>query len=417
MSFRQSSAPRGTQHKQQHHSIKTSMSSIRVGLWILAALVVGATAKSHQALPMALLNRARRFMNLSSLLSNQRNLAKTPYERVACHPVFQVTTSFGAPYMNFEKIEKKEEEEEEKQPEDIMESQAQRGFFGGGETRQVTLFYCDPMDAIQMHEEMKQMNNMKDADIRITTTTLAKAIRHSSNLGGGLPTGAGIDKMTGNLPSASDGGSLRYKIVPSKRQLFYAARCVGRERVGLFGNSPQEDAANVAAGSRALTRAMSERRRGTTKRILTPGQRTYQHMDGFLGIPVFSAPEMRKRYPSLKGMLSGTKEENPIFFSYEDLMETWAKMRKRDSSIPARPSSVEVFNLMDVLAAMDEDEWEKKKGFNWKAPVAELGRRFLPKRGEPGLESVTFIPPKNTVEYKEMTSANGNGKARLRPMR
>jgi hypothetical protein len=98
------------------------------------------------------------------------------------------------------------------------------------ESRPVTLFYVDPDDAIQMHEEMKQMTNMGNADIRITVTTLAKAIRQSSNLGG-LVTGSPIEPEHGQLKSTSEGGSLRYKIVPPKRQLFYAARCRGKEEM------------------------------------------------------------------------------------------------------------------------------------------------------------------------------------------
>jgi Tic22-like family len=343
--------------------------------------------------------QARRVANLSHTFGSQQVTAKTPYERIASHPVFQVTTSWGAPYMNFEKIERSDDDATA----DKM----------GQETRPITLFYMDPEDAVQMHEEMKHMDNMKNSDIRITTTTLAKAIRQAANFGNGLPTGAPVDPMTGNLKSAGEGGSLRYKIVPSKRQLFYAARCKGRERVGLMGTTPMEDAAQVLEGNAAINAANLARRVSKTK---TATDKKVAHMEGYTGIPVFCAPEMRRSHPLHKRLVS-REQEIPFFFSYEDLMEAWSTMHQRSrGAAPAVPSEVEVFNLMDLLTSMDREESKKHRRFSFfKDPVNSLKNSLRTEKT--GLEGITFIPPSNCIEYKERASREGNGKARLRPMR
>jgi hypothetical protein len=280
-----------------------------------------------------------------------------------------------------------------------------------------------------MHQEMKQMDNMNKADIRITCTTLAKAIRQASNFGDGLPTGAAIDPLTGKLPSINDGGSLRYKIVPSKRQLFYAARCRGRERVGLFGESPVEDAGTVLDGSQAVDATNQARRRdvrnGKSKAV-TPQQRQYRHMEGYSGIPVFLCPELRRRQPLLKGLLGGTREENPLFFSYEDLVEAWTKMKKHTDKAPVQPPNVEVLNLMDVLTSMDREAYADEFSFRFQIrdPVGSVQNQFkrlsqyvTARFTGPGLDAITFVPSSAAVHYKEEVAARGNGKARLRPMR
>lgn len=166
--------------------------------------------------------QARRVANLSHTFGSPHVTAQTPYERIASHPVFQVTTSWGAPYMNFEKVDRANDD-------------AKVG--AGQETRPVTLFYMDPEDAVQMHEEMKQMDHMSKSDIRITATTLAKAIRQAANFGDGLPTGSPIDPLTGKLKSASEGGSLRYKIVPSKRPIL-CSKVQGKRAGGVVWSFP-----------------------------------------------------------------------------------------------------------------------------------------------------------------------------------
>jgi len=343
--------------------------------------------------------QARRVANLSHTFGSPHVTAQTPYERIASHPVFQVTTSWGAPYMNFEKVDRANDD-------------AKVG--AGQETRPVTLFYMDPEDAVQMHEEMKQMDHMSKSDIRITATTLAKAIRQAANFGDGLPTGSPIDPLTGKLKSASEGGSLRYKIVPSKRQLYYAARCKGRERVGLFGASPTEDALQVLEGSAAINAANLARRISKSSQK-TPSQQKVAHMEGYTGIPVFFAPEMRRKYPIHKRLVS-REQEIPLFFSYEDLMQAWGTMRRKSNGVaPAEPSEVEVYNLMDVLTSMDRQQSMKQRPFSAKNLFRSVKNAVM--SSKTGLECITFVPPSNCVEYKERASREGNGKARLRPMR
>lgn len=372
--------------------------------------------KSASSLPSQAWNQARRMANLGNLFGSARVTAKTPYERVGSHPVFQVTTSWGAPYMSFEKIDTGGADE------------SATNLLGyGGDMRPVTLFYMDPEDALAMHQEMKQMENMIKSDIRITATTLAKAIRQASNFGDGLPTGTPIDPLTGKLPSVSDGGSLRYKIVPSKRQLFYAARCAGRERVGQFSDNPADDAGTVLDGNQALDAINQGRRRDVRNgksKAFTPDQRKYRHMEGYLGIPVFYCPALRRKLPVVKGLLGGTREENPLFFSYEDMLDAWNTMRKRDQKAPVVPPNVEVMNLMDVLASMDRESSAPALPFDLKDPVGSIAHQFhalkrsiTTRFSGPDLDAISFIPSGAAVHYKEVLAARGNGKSRLPRMR
>lgn len=286
-----------------------------------------------------------------------------------------------------------------------------------GSNRPVTLYYMDPLEALQMHQEMKQMGSMGQSDIRITVTTLAKAIRQSSNKGSGLLTGSPVNPRTGKVPK--DSGALRHKIVPSKRQLFYATRCLGRERVGLFGDTAQFDARIVATGALGME-TIKRKREGprNNRRTLTPLQEKYKHMEGHLGIPVFYTPELTKRLPAFKRIVSRTADESPIFFSYEDMMEAWSQLRRRNKTqkLPPRPETVEVYNLMDILSSMDRDEWRSRKPMNVMKPLDSIKNQFQPEK-KSGLESLTFIPTKLALEYKEKIASEGNGKSRLRPMR
>jgi hypothetical protein len=384
--------------------------------WLLLAILAGMLLlASNVHASSSLFHEARRFLNLGSTFGSPTSCSKeTPYDRVMGHPVFQVTTPWGAPYMNFEKVDAVERQSLQlSQGGDIMGPES--------ESRPVTLFYMDPDDAIQMHEEMKQMSNMGNADIRITVTTLAKAIRQSSNLGGGLVTGSPIEALDGKLKSTNEGGSLRYKIVPPKRQLFYAASCQGKERVGLFGNA-QEEANTFVESSQFVHNVNLERRREKKERRsntsgLSRAQLESAHMEGYSGIPVFYAPQLKRVHPLWKM----SREEMPFFFSYEDLQEAWKTMRRRHKkqrNIPAQPSVVEVFNLMDVLTSMEREQWKKKrKGFHWKDFSVGSLKMNRDKNDGLGLESITFVPPSYCVSYKEKISAQGNGKARLRPMR
>lgn len=358
-----------------------------------------------------LATQVRRMLNFGSTLGSATS-SKTPYDRVMGHPVFQVTTPWGAPYMNFEKVQQADAASL-KGSADVMGPES--------ESRPVTLFYMDYEDAIQMHEEMKQMGNMQNADIRITTTTLSKAIRQASNFGNGLVTGSPIEPLDGKLKSPNEGGSLRYKIVPPKRQLFYASRCLGKERVGLFG-SPQDESQTFVENNQFVHNVNLDRRREAKERRsksgLTKAQLQNKDMEGYTGIPVFYAPQLKRVHPMVKRVF-GSKEEKPFFFSYEDLQEAWTTMRgrsKKKRTIPPEPTTVEVYNLMDVLTSMERQQWKKNHPF-WHNPLQSVKNALEIRYKKTPLDDITFIPPKRCVQYKEKISAQGNGKARLRPMR
>ena len=419
----------------------------------------------------------RRRINLSNFLGNTPTLPA--YERILPQPVFQVTTAWGSPYMLFEKYK-----DEEKALMDLTSSED--GESGGGEgsgadvaskfkraqnkddmqdTRPISLYFLDEHDARALADEMHQMRHMKESDLRITCTSLGKAIRQASNLGNGLVTGQPMEDVSGKLLSMDAGGSLRHKIVPSKRELFYAARCVGRERVGCFGSSPADDAELllqpqdvIEANKMGLRRkavknaaARAKKARQLEKEGLVETnddrlRREYSHMEGQVGLPVFYAPGLVKKPPKIRTLLQGTKKAwstaslTPLYFSYEDLLHDWSMMRARSSSannnnnedtmIPVKPPQVEVFNMMDVVTSIDKDQWKAHRraeleremmGFWGKIPV--LHHLFRGKAtaslgaAASGLDKIIFIPSSLGVQAKERIRANGNRKARLRPMR
>jgi len=228
-----------------------------------------------------------------------------------------------------------------------------------------------------------------------------------------------VEPLSGNLKSVDEGGSLRHKIMPPKRQLYYAARCVGKERVGMFGDNPAEDASSAVLGNSALEGLNLMRRREkadrkSSNRARTPMQIKNAHMEGYTGIPVFWAQGMQRRPPLLKRLITGNRQETPLFFNYEDLMDAWGKMKKSSKKLPEQPT-VEVFNLWDVLTSMDKEAWKssKAKKYDWAKP---LKSRFG-KADAPGLNDITFVPSSRAIDYKETITGRGNGKARLRPMR
>jgi len=319
--------------------------------------------------------------------------------------------------------------------------------------RQVGLYFLDQEDALRLRDEMLQMEQMKGADMRITVSSLGKAVSHASNLNGGLTTGQPIDKLTGKL---NDGGSLRYKIVPPKREIYYAARCEGKERVGCFGLDAGEDAELMTnsmpiigatlAGRRKS--AMERKRRGSKQGVeentVDPIRQDYAHMEGSVGIPVFHCEELRKYSKVKQGVLKNNKTpETPLFFSYDDLMESWTAVRDRLNKkakkskesgekvmMPEKPN-VEVYNLIDVVTSMDRDRWHvnrasevRRNQLLGKIPLVNkiLGRSVNSSaeitKISTGLEQIVFVPSSRAAKFKEMVSKVGNGKAQgLRPMK
>jgi hypothetical protein len=391
---------------------------------ILGIYLIACNGLTSASVWTKIATRTRRFLNFGGAFGSATQ-AETPYDRVTGHPVFCVTTPWGSPYLSMEKLTDLEEtvpnqvssssdSSRTRKSTSLSEEQA--------EYRTVALYFMDPADALAVQGEMKQMENMEKADIRISSFSLAKALRQATNLGYGLPTGLAVDPLTGKLP-VEDGGALRYKIVPAKRQLYYAARCQGKERVGLWSESATEDAVTAVLGNSALEAANLGRRRDRrerkTQRTKTAAQMASSHMEGYSGVPVFYCNGLQRNLPLWKRLGSGCRYETPMFFNYEDLQGAWDAMKAqcKPSVRPTIPHSpqVEVFNLWDVLVSMDRD---KSARGDWKKhPVAGLKRRLFLTQEAPTLQDVTFVPNSASVQYKEAISRRGNGKARLRPMR
>ena len=427
-------------------------------------------------LPGTLINGVRRHLNFNGLLGSPtrptNSASHTSYEKVMGHPVFQVTTSWGSAYMNMEELSEEDNGSSSQQSSseggsnndgdnDGDNKKSKLGVAKNGDEaadirqdryRAISLYYMDPDDAIGAHAEFKQMDGMKDTDVRVTTVSLVKAIRSAANLGRGMLTGQPIDYHKGTVLPTKEGGSLRHKIMPPKKQLYYAARCHGRERIGLFSDStdPAESRKDheVAAviGNSALAYRKAQRKQANRDRKLAykPKNRLeaeHAHMDGNLGIPVFYAPGMERRRSRVKSLVSGAvRKEIPLFFNYEDLERAWQKTKPiagssgadKDKYLPNEPLGVEVFNLWDVLTSMEKDQARRAQARSKESPQNRILQslaypfrnrfRNVVDNGSDGsnesvLDSLVFIPSSDACTYKEGITARGNGKARLRPMR
>jgi len=401
----------------------------------------------------SVVTRGRRTLNLSNLFGSATGA--DAYDRISSQPVFSVGTPWGSPYLLFERVEKGETSITADEPEDAAseENNSMMALSSGkGEkARQVALYFLDPHDAMALRDEMLQMDVMKGADMRICVSSLGKAISQASNLGKGLPTGQPMDDLTGKMKSAEEGGALRYKIVPPKRELFYAARCHGRERVGLGfgGNTPEADAElmlqpNSYIGvqlmkckQKALERLKKNRGQVILKEGVDPIQKEYAYMEGSVGIPVFYCKGLEKQN-KVKGMLrvtDNTKAASPLFFSYEDLQDAWSATRAKDENMPETPPKIEVFNLIDVVSSIDKAQWQQQRNIDLmrkslvaKVPLLKhtLGNdawtatNFNKKvlKASTGLENVVFVANSKSVEYNNLVSRMGDSKARrLRPMK
>jgi predicted DNA-binding protein (UPF0251 family) len=384
-----------------------------------------------QDLSTAVLNKTRQTLNLSNVFGSQTSIPA--YERIESQPVFTVTTPWGSPYLLFERADRTESNLEFDEEEKSSGKQ--------DNTKQVALYFMDEEDAMRLRDEMLQMDQMAGADMRITASSLGKAIAQASNLHKGLLTGQPIDEHSGKMRSPDDGGVLRYKIVPPKRELFYAARCKGKERVGLWGTNPEDDArlmmqsVPVIGGTMAMLRKSATEKSKRNRRGKSPGndetqsseddaiRNKYKHMEGFVGIPVFHCPEMKK-YNRIKSIVRNEahKMQSPLYFSYEDLMAGYSAMRSKSkdpSQIPETPN-VEVYNLMDVITSIDREQWKTKYNKRFRAGVRKYIPSFFGEKNKvsTGLERVVFIPNSKSAKFKNQVSKVGNSKPRgLRPMR
>jgi len=307
-------------------------------------------------------------------------------------------------------------------PDDVVEEGKQR-------SRTTCLYFMDPDDAQGMRDEMKQMggDDSKATDVRVMTTCFGRAVRQASVLGPGLPTGQPLDDETGRLNKST----LRYKIVPSRRELFYASKCHGKERVGLFGQNPEDDAREVMMD--AVTRMQMKKKREMMERTSmkrgekeTALRKEYQGRKGTTGVPVFYIDGMRG--------IVGKRDEVPLFFSYEDLIKKWKEMKTNDkkNTLPVKPSRVEVFNFFDVITALDKHQWQttqtktkRSQTTRWIQSMLRDRRlrpfpKAIPTKNDPNaldLEKIVFVSSQRSIDYKKQTEAKGNSKARLRPMR
>ena len=157
----------------------------------------------------------------------------------------------------------------------------------------------DERDARALADEMKQMKHMKDSDLRITCVSLGKAIRSASNLGNGLPTGQPIEPLTGKMLSMDDGGSLRHKIVPSTRELFYAARCAGRERVGHVADLAKDDAELMTQVPNFIEGKKIPLRKNTMQTVANMMKRS-QELEK-QGIAESTEDRLRREYAHMRG--------------------------------------------------------------------------------------------------------------------
>jgi len=322
----------------------------------------------------------------------------------------------------------------------------------GNDARQVCIYFLDEREAQNLAVEMKQLGKMSRADLRITATTLGKAIRNAAHIGDGMVTGQPIDKENGRLPV--DSGVLRHKIVPSTQQIFYAARCDGCERIGLDSrDAPNE--AFLALSPKGLKSRNAKRRTVIRRKIterstiseeaqmlmtnsselaaaslgpdglskINPLMQENIHMDGYTGIPVFGSPNLVRKQPLIKRFLTNSKQEIPLYFRYQDLLSALnvaAKKSKNPEEVANAP--LEVHNFFDVLLSMERVHCAKelkKKNF-LKNVIRTPGKtlRDLVSMKEPNpLDQIVFVPSSTGVKYMEYIRAKGNGKARLRPMR
>jgi len=382
--------------------------------------------------------KTRQIFNFSNLFGSATS--KPAYDRLASQPVFAVTTSWGSPYLLYERRDETESSLEFDDDTEPEEYNAVRGSGDRreGKTHQVALYFMDEDDAIRLRDEMLQMDQMKGADMRITAFSLSKAICQAKNLNKGLLTGQGIDKLSGKL---SEGGVLRYKIVPPKRELYYAARCKGRERVGLFAALPEEDAQlmmntmPVIGGTLAMMRKNAVEKQKRKLKLARRGmeiddeeddplRKQYAHMEGFLGLPVFSSPELKK-HNAVKSLLRNDgKMQTPLYFSYEDLMDSWTatrdKLQEEDKkNMSATPEDVEVFNVIDVITSMDRDS-EKQRMVRSKTSLVKRAQNIVKRsvKASSGLEQIVFVPTSKSTKFKEDMTKNGNSQVRpLSPMR
>ncbi|KAL3784570.1 hypothetical protein HJC23_010694 [Cyclotella cryptica] len=396
---------------------------------LLALLTTSVTAVSHRP-------------TLSNLLGTLPTLPA--HERILSQPVFQVTTPWGSPYMLFEKY-KDEEKAIESSPNNANDSDAAETEDDATkfsrvqqkddmqDTRPISLYFLDEHDARALADEMKQMKHMKDGDLRITCTTLGKAVRSSARLGRGMPTGQPMEDTTGKLPGMDEGEAYGIRLSPRSGNCF-----MPRDPPDVIEGAKMAVRRKAGANRRGrVQRARQAEKEGVVESEENRLRREYGHMEGQVGLPVFYAEGLVKRPPLMRRLVQGSRAWStssliPLYFSYQDLLHDWSVMREKcvenKAGVPERPPQIEVFNMLDVVTSIDKEQWKKerrsellreKKGWIGKIPIVHhlVGGKKSSSAVKSGLERVVFVPSSLGVQAKERISAAGNRKARLRPMR
>jgi len=396
----------------------------------------------------------------------------TPYDKLASQPVFSVTTSWGSPYLLVERLSNyghniesnpfDVEYDTYSQAEDDRFSDADKTVDMDHPSQQVALYFCDIEDAMSLRDEFLQSEGMQNLDMRITVTSLAHALRHTSCCGNGYVSGRPVDDCTGVLVTQGEGGSTRFKIVPSKRELFYASRCHGKEHLGLTGEvdgylmtmtMPVIGATIWERRKKALISKLKRRKEYLRKKenvikedvsIKSNGNEE-THMNGYIGIPVFRCKGLFKKGIGAGFHVNNSTENNaliPMFFSYEDAIDTWRDVQsnfspsKKFATLSTMPEDpvVNVYNLMDLVTSIDRKRWSeiKKKEtilnnrkrhltnmfkFNRTDVTDEMNDLLFHKSENDVFNRITFIPNRMCLQSKHFISTLGNGKSRLHPMK
>jgi len=142
---------------------------------------------SIQDLSTSVLRKTRQTINLSNIFGSPT--AIPGYERLSSQPVFSVTTPWGSPYLLYERADRTESDLE-------FDDEIDGANKKQDNTKQVALYFMDEEDAMRLRDEMLQMDQMKGVDMRITATSLAKAVAQSVNVNKGLLTGQPINDLS-----------------------------------------------------------------------------------------------------------------------------------------------------------------------------------------------------------------------------
>jgi len=360
------------------------------------ALVPAPSSVSKDAVKVL---RPKRKLSLRSLLPDFTNVAKPTQSqsvqgKVGSVPVFCVCTSWGSPYMVYD------------------ENGAANA-----------LYFMDEQDAKSLLDEF--LNMEKDRDARIMATTLAKAMKQAANING-VPTGQLTVDGTIQL--------MYYKIVPSTKELFFANKLPGRENLALTGvedeftlqervvgsindstDNDNDDDMLMPGREMEMGNSGAQTSRQKAKKRASPYRKKKAELleennwTGREGIPAFFVEGMQ--FQSKASFLPGrSKSDTPLFLSYNDCMDAWKEMRDRlepndKSKVPVAPK-VEVFNLIDVVASIEQDIVRRESAVTKDE-----------KNVKTGLETIVFIPSSKSVDFVEGITSKGNGQARLKEMR